>query len=139
MKKIKNKVLLIISIIIALIIIWFSVRFIIGGDENSWIKDEKGIYVKHGNPAETPDYVLQQQEIISSALSLYQQKKAEEINLSSQCLGTVGNMVRYAVDIVSVPRTAEDSLAENQCEDYRQGIAANFIELDKGGNIVRII
>ncbi len=55
---------------------------------------------------------------------------------NSQCLGTCGD---YAVDIVHVPRTEGDNLIENQCEDYKTGKVNHFIELDKNGEIVRIV
>jgi len=58
------------------------------------------------------------------------------MQFSSQCLGTIGD---YAADIVHVPRNDEDNLAENQCEDYRRGKVNHFIELDKDGNIFRIV
>lgn len=40
--------------VILLIIGLLSVRFLLGGNEDSWIKDENGIWVKYGNPATTP-------------------------------------------------------------------------------------
>jgi hypothetical protein len=45
----------------------------------------------------------------------------------------------YAVDIVNVPRTSEDDLSENQCSAYASGTVKNFIELNKNGQIVRIV
>ncbi len=79
------------------------------------------------------------EEITVQALALYEQKKAEGMQFSSQCLGTVGNEVKYVVDIVHVPRSSEDNLPENQCGDYRSGEVNHFIELDKDGNVVRIV
>ena len=129
--KTKN-VYLIGGIILLLIIGWLFVRFVIGGDEDSWIKDEKGVWIKHGNPDYIPDYVYLQQDGISCAI----EKFDNFIGLiNSQCLGTCGN---YAVDIVHVPRNSDDNLAENQCDDYKTGKVSSFIELDKEGNIVRI-
>jgi uncharacterized membrane protein YqiK len=61
---------LIILVVILLIIGLFFVRFVIGGDEDTWIKDENGIYVKHGNPSTTPDYVLEQQRAIAESEGL---------------------------------------------------------------------
>ncbi|MCX6748176.1 MAG: hypothetical protein NT076_01080 [Candidatus Pacearchaeota archaeon] len=122
------------GIVIAVLI--FLALVILRSPEDSWIKDENGQYVKHGNPAETPRYVSEQQEAVVCALNLYQQKKAEGMNFSSQCLGRCGN---YSVDIVSVPRTQEDDKIENQCEDYVRLITRNFIELDKNGDIFRIM
>ncbi len=105
------------------------------GGEDSWIQDERGVWIKHGVPSETPDYVLEQQDAISCAIDLYDGAKTS-MEFSSQCLGTCGN---YAVDIVHVPRSSEDNLAENQCEAYRSSEITHFIELDKDGNVVRIV
>jgi hypothetical protein len=123
--------------VIILVIAWFFIRFIFGGSEDNWIKDEKGVWIKHGVPSDIPNYVAEQEDAIDCAGVLYNQVKSKrsEINLSSQCLGTCGD---YAVDIVHVPRTFEDNLAENQCKDYPDKVK-HFIELDKDGNIFRII
>jgi hypothetical protein len=129
-----KRVYLIIGIAVLLLILGFIFfRFIIGGNEDTWIKDEKGVYVKHGNPSETPGYVVWQQAAISCAYDKFD-NLPEEAN--SQCLGTCGN---YAIDIVHVPRNEEDNLAENQCGEYGKGIVSNFIELDKNREIVRIV
>ncbi len=119
-----------------LIIGWLFIRFVIGGNEDSWVKDEKGIWVKHGNPSETLNYVKEQKDIIAKALELYELRKTEGVEFSSQCIGTCEN---YAIDIVYVPRISEDNLIENQCSDYNDGKVSQFIELDKYGNIVRVI
>ncbi len=126
------------KIILIMIAIIFSAGIILflRGDEDSWIKDEKGVWVKHGNPSEIPKEVSEQQQAISGAMELYNQKKADGMEFNSQCLGTVDD---YAVDIVHVPRTEEDNLPENQCEDYRTGKVHHFIELDKDGNIVKVM
>lgn len=131
-----KKIYLIIGIILLLVIGWIFIRFVIGGSEDDWIKDSRGVWIKHGIPYETPDYVLEQQQIIDQALSLYEQRKSEGMEFSSQCLGIVGN---YAVDIVHVPRSGDDNKIENQCEAYRNGEVTHFIELDKAGNIIRIV
>lgn len=126
----------IVVIIAVLIVGWLFIRFFIGGSEDSWIKNEKGMWVKHGNPAQIPAQVLEQQEAISCALNLDNEKKNSGMNFSSQCLGTCKN---YSVDIVHVPRTSEDNLIENQCQDFREGRTINFIELDDKGEIVRVV
>ena len=131
-----KKLYQILIIIAILAVVWIFVRFFIGGSEDSWIKDEKGVWIKHGVPYETPDYVIEQQQIINQTLFLYEQRKSEEMEFFSQCLGVIEN---YAVDIVHVPRSSEDNLVENQCEAYRNGEVTHFIELDKDGNIVRIV
>ena len=125
------------ALIIILVFIFIFIIFRPKG-EGLWIKDSRGVWVKQGNPAETPDYVLEQQKIIDAAMSLYDERKLEGMQFKSQCLGTLEEF-GYVVDIVHVPRSEEDNNPENQCEDYRQGRANHFIELDKDGNIVRII
>lgn len=128
-----KKKYLILVIVLVLVVLFLAV-FRLGG-EDSWIKDKRGVWIKHGVPSKTPNYVINQQEIINQALALYEEKK-QEIEFSSECLGIVQD---YAVDIVHVPRIEEDDLTENQCEDYREGNVNHFIELDKYGNIVRIV
>jgi hypothetical protein len=133
-KRINKKIVSILIIIVAFVLIFIlSLSFIVWRmDEDSWIKDSKGIYVKHGNPAETPAYVSWQKAAIVCANDLFTNFTEEK---NSQCLGTCGN---YAIDIVHVPRTAEDDLTENQCPDYGKGFVSRFIELDKNGEIARI-
>jgi hypothetical protein len=115
-------------LIVAIILIFFK------GNEDDWIMDSRGVWIKHGNPFNTPDYVLIQQQLIVCALALYDNYPYE--NISSQCLGSCNT---HAIDIVHVPRTAEDDLEKNQCEAFRRGQLTHFIELDKEGNIVRIV
>ena len=131
----KRKYLIVVLIILIILAIVF---IIFRGSEDSWIKDSRGVWIKHGNPLNTPVAALQQQEAITCALELYN-SKLDEIpysNISSQCLGTCED---YAVDIVHVPRIVEDNLPENQCSDFREGKVSHFIELDKNGNIIRIV
>lgn len=59
-----------ILVIILLILGGLFVRFVIGGDEDSWIQDKNGTWIKHGNPSTTPDYVLEQQSELNSFLPL---------------------------------------------------------------------
>jgi hypothetical protein len=126
-----------------LIIVAFVLIFIIGlnfivlrMDEDSWIKNNNGVWIKHGNPAQIPNEVKEQQQIISCTEDIYSQLKSSGMIFSSQCLGACGN---YSIDIVHIPRTSEDEKIENQCEEYINKKTSNFIELDKEGKIVRII
>ncbi len=120
-------------IILVLIILIIILRFFIGGGEDSWIKDSRGVYVKHGNPSENPDYVLEQQQLIEKAKQLFLKYNGDLSN--GPCLGTIDD---YVIDIAHNPRQEVDNLAENQCEAYRNGSAKNFIELDEQGEIIRI-
>jgi hypothetical protein len=123
------------AIILILLIIVVVVLFVLfRGDEDNWIKDSRGVYVKHGNPDKTPSYVLEQQDAILCASDLYNQAKRDGISFNSQCLGAC---VNYSVDIVHVPRNMEDDKVENQCSDYPR-VTPSFIELDSIGNVIRV-
>jgi len=132
-KKEAKKIYIIIGIAVLIIAGWFFVRFVVGGGEDDWIKDSSGVWIKHGNPAEIPSYVLEQEEIISCAVGKFDNFMEEK---SSQCLGLCGT---YAVDLMHVPRNEEDNLVGNQCAEYTNGTVAHFIELDGEGNVVRIV
>ncbi len=120
---------------IMILVIFLLLRGFNGGEDN-WIKDSKGIWIKHGNPSSTPNEVLVQQNAIACANDLYQKAKQSNMQFTSQCLGTCSD---YSVDIVHVPRIAEDNEIENQCLDYRNKVTKYFIELDKDGNIIRVV
>jgi hypothetical protein len=128
------KKIFLILIVVAVLAAIFFIIFRIGG-EDSWIKDSRGVWIKHGNPSEIPDYVAEQQTAIDCAVNIYNLDNSEKVIFESQCLGTCGN---YAVDIVHVPRISDDNKQENQCENFRNGQVSHFIELDKNGEIIRI-
>jgi predicted permease len=126
--------ILVLIVILGLLV--YGVIFIVSKfKEDDWIKDSRGLYLMHGNSSSTPTYVIEQQEAISCASSLYASASIANMSFNSQCLGTCGN---YSIDIVNVPRISEDNLAENQCADYLLKKTTHFIELNKQGNIVRI-
>jgi hypothetical protein len=49
--------------IICIILLVLTLILILRGSEDTWIKDERGCWIKHGNPSQTPDYVLEQQNL----------------------------------------------------------------------------
>ncbi|VVB78318.1 Uncharacterised protein [uncultured archaeon] len=105
-------------------------------NEDTWTLDSQGVYVKHGNPAVIPAKVLEQQEALFCADNKYRIAQDDRLEFNSQCLGRCGN---YSVDIVHVPRTADDDLSQNQCEDYKNQVTSHFIELNNKGIIVRVV
>ena len=131
--RIDKKKILIIAVVF---IVLAGLIFILRSQEDDWIKDSRGVWVKHGAPSSTPDEVLNQQNAIECANNLYNGEMDKGSEFDSQCLGSCYD---FAVDIVHVPRSDEDNLVENQCEAYRSGQVNHFIELDKEGNIVRIV
>ncbi len=129
-----KKTISIIGIIVLVVIVIIGIRLFSGEDD--WIKDERGVWIKHGAPAGIPENVKAQQEAIDCTFGLYNDAKINGMNFNSQCLGSCGN---YVVDIVHIPRSDEDNLVENQCKDYREGRTKGFIELDKDRGIVRVV
>lgn len=135
-----NKKYQIIAAILVIVTV-LGILIVFKAGEDEWTKNKQGIYIKHGNPSKTPDYVLEQQQLILESTQLCFEKKQEFLEnneqLESQCLGTIRD---YAVDIVNNPRNPEiDDLTENQCAAYRQKQVSHFIELDRNCMIVRIV
>lgn len=129
--------MILLIVIVVIIIVIALLRFSpLNGGEDNWIKDEKGIYIKHGNPSEIPDDVEEQETAIKCAIDLFSKFITTKTEINSQCLGTCQD---FAVDIVHVPRNAEDDLIENQCEQFRNKLVSHFIELNKNGGIVRVV
>lgn len=64
--------------------------------EDDWIKDSKGVWVKHGNPVDTPSFVVEQQSMINCARSLYFREESRGVDFNSQCLG---RCMDYSVEL----------------------------------------
>ena len=120
----------------ALILLAGFFLLLLRGDEDTWIKDEKGVWIEHGNANIKPDYVNKQSNAIACAKKLYEDAKTSGMEFNSQCLGKCND---YFVDVVNVPRNADDDKPENQCPDYKNKITKYFIELDKNGEIMRVV
>jgi len=69
--KINKKLFIILLFFISTLVVLLSVRFIFGGPEDTWIK-ENGEWVKHGNPAEPkPDETKEQDKNENGETSTY--------------------------------------------------------------------
>jgi hypothetical protein len=136
MKKIKNikKIYLIPTVIV---IIFIVLALLLRGDEDNWIKDNRGVWIKHGNPAKIPEDVLKQQLLILEAYGLYSDAVKNKTDLiNGPCLGNAE--YNWVVDIVHNPRTDVDNQKENQCNDYINGNAKHYIELDTDGKLIKV-
>lgn len=126
-----------IYIIILAIAIGLAVILLVRGYEDSWIKDKRGVWVKHGSPQEKPAEVTNQENLVAKALTIYLDAKKDNKDLSNgPCLGEIET--DWALDVVNDPRKDIDDLAENQCADFNSGKAKHYIELDTNGSIVKI-
>jgi hypothetical protein len=124
-------VILGIAVILILVVLLF-----LRGNEDSWIKEGNGLWIKHGNPSSIPENIEMQENALKCAHELYVDIESSGLKVNSQCLGTCFG---YAVDIVHVPRIAEDDKNESQCLDYVTGSVDRFIEIDKNGEVVRVV
>lgn len=75
---------------------------------------------------------------IGGALNLYKQRAREGMDMSRGPCLTNDLMNGWVVDVVHSPRETVDDLPENQCQAYLEGRAKHFVELDTGGNLVRV-
>lgn len=126
---------LILAIIVAVILIVIGLRGF--SNEDNWIKNSRGVWIKHGNPASTPPEVENQQKQIEAAQTLYTYTKSTGKDLTNgPCLGKADEDT--VVDIAHNPRQSIDDNPTNQCPDFREGKAKHFIELDLTGEIIRI-
>lgn len=130
-----KKILLSILVLLALIVVIVMVKLFFNGGEDNWIRQDNGIWIRHGNSSEMPIYVQNQFNAVSCAFVLYTKERISGKAIDSQCLGNCGE---YAIDIISVPRSESDDLIENQCADFVNGKTTRFIELDKEGKILRV-
>ncbi|MCX6807032.1 MAG: hypothetical protein NT135_02865 [Candidatus Berkelbacteria bacterium] len=129
MKKILIVVLIVLAAGLALVIL--------RGSEDTWIKDSRGVWIKHGNPKDKPQKVIEQEELIAKANTLFDDAKSKGTDLSNgPCLGKISD--DWVLDIVHNPRTEIDDLSQNQCSEYREGKAHHFIEIDTEGQIINV-
>lgn len=76
------------------------------------------------------------QELISIAKEKFANLRKKGTHLEKgPCLGIIA--IGWVADIAHNPRQAVDEKPENQCQEIKNGNAANFIELDTNGNYIR--
>jgi len=130
----KRRIIVIMSVVVLVAIVLLMFRGFSG--EDNWIQDTRGIYVMHGNPDEVPEKVKLQESALRCAQELYLDMKSVGVKPSSQCLGVCFG---YAVDVVHNPRIADDDKKENQCGAFLNGSVKKFIEIDKTGQILKVV
>jgi hypothetical protein len=83
----------------------------------------------------TADY---EKFLITKAKTIYNEQASIGVSMiNGPCLSN--NLdTGWVLDVVNDPRTAIDNLEENQCEEYINGNASHFIELDTEGNLIRM-
>jgi hypothetical protein len=129
-------------IVIGIVVIVLLALILLRGSEDSWIKDDRGVYVKHGNPFQTPDYVLGQQKLLSEATEFYNIKLQEVgtfemFSSDKQFLGTSSDG-DYGIFVVWIAPGEKVDL-ERYSDLSGFGDFTKFVLLDRQGNIVRII
>ncbi|MCX6808832.1 MAG: hypothetical protein NTW50_04165 [Candidatus Berkelbacteria bacterium] len=131
----KRAELIVIIAVVAVIIL--AALLFLRGDEDTWIKDGRGVWIAHGKPSQTPDEVKQQQDAIQLAEKFFDNsKKAGQDFSAGPCLGVF--QTDWVLDVVHNPRDKSDDEAKNQCAAYNSGQAHHFIEMDLTGQVVRV-
>lgn len=74
---------------------------------------------------------------IAQAKNIYQQKLAIGEDFSAGPCLSERVIDDWVVDLAHNPRTEVDNQPENQCQNYRNGIAHHFVELDLEGNLIQ--
>jgi len=104
-------------------IIWFIIAgFVVGG---------VAILLPQDTGELPPKYLVEAQ----NKLATY--KKIGIDTSRGPCLGTLSANQDWVVDVAHNPREAIDDDPQNQCEEYRNGQAKHFIELDPDGQLIR--
>lgn len=89
-----------------------------------------------GQPSPTPAPLAGKDEIFKAALNLYLEKKRQGVDMSNgPCLGKIAD--DWVLDIAHNPRQPVDNKPQNQCQDFTEGKAHHFIELDPEGKLIR--
>lgn len=76
------------------------------------------------------------QELIALAKQSFQKAKTKGQNMENgPCLGMIA--IGWVADVAHNPRLPIDDKVENQCPDYINKTAKNFIELDTNGQFIK--
>ncbi len=75
--------------------------------------------------------------ILAKARLRYNQAVSKKTDLSSgACLGKIAD--DWVLDIAHLPREPIDNLAQNQCNDFRNGTVHHFVEMSPRGEIITV-
>jgi hypothetical protein len=78
----------------------------------------------------------ERERAIAAAHVAYEEAAAAGTDFADgPCLGVV--LENWVADVAHEPREEVDDRPENQCEAYRSGEAAHFVELDPDGELIR--
>lgn len=114
---------IVVSTIVAIVIIFIALMLIF--DVQS---------VRNGQ-SDSSDF---EQAILGKAKEIYKGKKAQGVDITSGPCLSEDIEIDWVLDIAHSPREPIDDLAENQCQNYRQGKAKHYIELDTNGKLIKI-
>jgi hypothetical protein len=82
-------------------------------------------------------------QAISKCKSLCEEKLSADTDLSNgPCLSDNNpdwNVLDWVCDVAHDPREAVDNLAENQCQDFRNGRSNHFVEVDPNCDFIKAV
>jgi hypothetical protein len=127
--------------LITVVVLFFVFLIIFRESEDTWIKDSRGVWIKHGVPSETPDYVLEQQELINQANNLYNVKLQEfgTFDKFSSDKQFLGNNLDGDYGFFVVWIAPGEEVDTNRYSDLSEfGNFTKFVLLDRNGSVVKI-
>ena len=75
---------------------------------------------------------------VQKAQEIFYQLKGQGVDMSDGPCISENLMPDWVADVAHNPRQAVDNLAQNQCQNFRNGIAHHFVELDLDGNLIKV-
>jgi hypothetical protein len=81
----------------------------------------------------------ERQQAIEAAQAVYAAQAAAGVDFTNgPCISDeLEDVPGWSVDVAHDPREDIDDQPENQCQAYREGRTAHFVELDPDGNLIR--
>ena len=81
----------------------------------------------------------EQAKAVAAAKKVFQEENLGPAELAQgPCIAeTLPGLGDWVVDVAHDPRRAVDDKPQNQCERFRAGDAAHFVELDPQGKLIR--
>ncbi|OHA48177.1 MAG: hypothetical protein A2806_00885 [Candidatus Terrybacteria bacterium RIFCSPHIGHO2_01_FULL_48_17] len=98
-----------------------------------------GLWLLRRSPGGTESTPTINEQVAAYAKELFSQKQTTGTDFSQgPCLDNAERFSDWIIDIAHSPRQAVDDDPQNQCSAFREGRARHFVELDLGGNVIRV-
>jgi outer membrane PBP1 activator LpoA protein len=90
------------------------------------------------NTPSPTDQLTESDIAIQKAKAIFQELKSKGVDFSNGPCIAEDLMPNWVADVAHNPRQPIDNLPQNQCQNFRNGKAKHFVELDPNGNIIKV-